>query len=166
MQDQWGPDLQAVIAVLQTALTPAFLLVALGSLLNILTGRLSRIVDRSRELQDRHAATKGMQHDRLVAELRVLEKRMKVVGLSILLGVLSALTVCAMIGLLFLMGLSSFSMAWIVVAVFMLALGLLAGSLVLFVREVQLATHAIHIPEEYLELPAKPTRRAARAKAG
>lgn len=153
MQEQWGPDLQAVIAVLQTALTPAFLLVALGSLLNILTGRLSRIVDRSRELQNRHAGTKGMEHDRLVAELRVMEKRMKVVGLSILFGVLSAVTVCLMIGLLFLMGLTSFSKAWIVVAVFMSSLGLMASALMLFVREVQLATHAIHIPEEYLELP-------------
>ena len=151
MQDNWGPELQAVIAVLQTALTPAFLLVALGSLLNILTGRLSRIVDRSRALQDRHAATEGPEHDRLVAELRVIEKRMRVVGSSILLSVLSALTVCLMIGLLFLMGLSTFSMAWLVVAFFILALGLMAGSLVQFVREVRLSTHAIYIPEEYLE---------------
>ncbi len=155
---KFGPDLDAVIAVLQTALTPAFLLVAVGSLLNILTGRLSRIVDRSRDLQDRHAATQGQEHDRLVTELRVIEKRMRVVGSSILLSVLSALTVCLMIGLLFLMGLSDFSMAWIVVAVFMLALALMAGSLILFVREVGLATHAIYVPEEYLELPPKPKR--------
>ena len=101
---KFGPDLDAVIAVLQTALTPAFLLVSVGSLLNILTGRLSRIVDRSRDLQDRHAATQGQEHDRLVTELRVIEKRMRVVGSSILLSVLSALTVCLMIGLLFLMG--------------------------------------------------------------
>ena len=152
MQENWGPDLQAVIAVLQTALTPAFLLVALGSLLNILTSRLSRIVDRSRDLQERHAATEGREHDRLVAELRVIEKRMRVVGSSILLSVLAALTVCLMIGLLFMMGLSTFSMAWLVVAFFILALGLMAGSLIQFVREVRLSTHAIYIPEEFLEL--------------
>ena len=152
MQADWGPDLQAVIAVLQTALTPAFLLVALGSLLNILTGRLSRIVDRSRDLQERYAVTQGREHDRLVAELRVIEKRMRVVGSSILLSVLAALTVCLMIGLLFMMGLSTFSMAWLVVAFFILALGLMAGSLVQFVREVRLSTHAIYIPEEFLEL--------------
>lgn len=163
---KYGPELEAVIAVLQTALTPAFLLVALGSLLNILTGRLSRIIDRSRNLQDRHAATKGREHDRLVAELRVIEKRMRVVGRSILLSVLSALTVCVMIGLLFLMGLSNISMAWVMVAVFMLALALMAGSLILFVREVGLATHAIYVPEEYLELPPKPIRRTTRRTPG
>lgn len=157
-QPQWGPDLQAVIAVLQTALTPAFLLVALGSLLNILTGRLSRIVDRARDLQDRYATTNGLEHERLVDELRILEKRMKVVGKSILFGVLSAVTVCIMIGLLFLMGLTSFSKAWIIVAVFMVALGLMAGSLGLFVREVRLATRAIRVPEEFLELPTGPEK--------
>ena len=36
-----------------------FLLVAVGSLLNVLTGRLSRIVDRSRELQQLHGVTEG-----------------------------------------------------------------------------------------------------------
>ena len=45
MQAEFGPDLSMVISVLQTALTPAFLLVAVGSLLNVLTGRLSRIVN-------------------------------------------------------------------------------------------------------------------------
>ena len=51
MDGKFGPDLASVISVLQTALTPAFLLVAVGSLLNVLTGRLARIVDRSRDLQ-------------------------------------------------------------------------------------------------------------------
>ncbi|MEP7349662.1 MAG: DUF2721 domain-containing protein [Sphingorhabdus sp.] len=74
-------DLQAVISVLQTALTPAFLLVALGSLLNLFTGRLSRIADRSRLLQDLYADTKGDDHARLVEELRISEKRMRVVGI-------------------------------------------------------------------------------------
>ncbi|MEY3833713.1 MAG: hypothetical protein RLZZ130_1191, partial [Pseudomonadota bacterium] len=55
MDGKFGPDLAAVISVLQTALTPAFLLVAVGSLLNVLTGRLSRIVDRSRDLQRQYA---------------------------------------------------------------------------------------------------------------
>jgi hypothetical protein len=62
MDGKFGPDLAAVISVLQTALTPAFLLVAVGSLLNVLTGRLSRIVDRSRDLQRQYAQTDGKAH--------------------------------------------------------------------------------------------------------
>lgn len=153
MQEHWGTELKTVISVLQTALTPAFLLVAVGSLLNVLTGRLSRIVDRSRHLEDRHAAASGQELVRLVLELRILQRRMLIVGRSILLSVLAAVAVCVMIGLLFLMGLTEISMAWIIVAVFMVALALLAWALAAFVREISLATHAIKVPKEYLELP-------------
>jgi ABC-type siderophore export system fused ATPase/permease subunit len=162
MDPKFGPELSVVISVLQTALTPAFLLVAVGSLLNVLTGRLSRIVDRSRDLQRQHAETEGNAHERVVDELRIIERRMRVVGSSILLAVLSAITVCIMIGLLFFMGLSNFSGAGAVVAVFMLALALLAASLLQFVREIRLATYAIYVPEEYLELPPKPVRKRRR----
>lgn len=159
MEPRFGPELSVVISVLQTALTPAFLLVAVGSLLNVLTGRLSRIVDRSRDLQRQHAETQGAAHDRVVAELRIIEKRMRVVGSSILFAVLSAITVCIMIGVLFWMGLSDYSAAWVAALVFMIALALLAASLLQFVREIRLASYAIYVPEEYLELPVKPRRR-------
>ena len=156
MDGKFGPDLASVISVLQTALTPAFLLVAVGSLLNVLTGRLARIVDRSRDLQRQYAETDGPAHERVVRELRITKKRMRVVGSSILLAVLSAISVCAEIAVLFLMGLTQFSAAWVAVAVFMLALALLSACLVQFVREIRLATYAIYVPEEYLELPLAP----------
>ena len=156
MDGKFGPDLASVISVLQTALTPAFSLVAVGSLLNVLTGRLARIVDRSRDLQRQYADTDGPVHERVVRELRITKKRIRVVGSSILLAVLSAISVCAEIAVLFLMGLTQFSAAWVAVAVFMLALALLSACLVQFVREIRLATYAIYVPEEYLELPLAP----------
>ena len=162
MIGEFGPDLAVVISVLQTALTPAFLLVAVGSLLNVLTGRLARIVDRSRDLQRQYAETEGPAHERVVRELRIIEKRMRVVGSSILLAVLSAIAVCIMIGVLFLMGLSDLSAAGVAVAVFMLALVLLAACLLQFVREIRLATYAIYVPEEYLELPPQSVRKGKR----
>ena len=112
MDGKFGPDLASVISVLQTALTPAFLLVAVGSLLNVLTGRLARIVDRSRDLQRQYADNDGPAHELVVRELRITKKRISVVGSSILLAVLSAISVCAEIAVLFLMGLTQFSAAW------------------------------------------------------
>ncbi len=162
MTPKFGPELDVVISVLQTALTPAFLLVAVGSLLNVLTSRLSRIVDRSRDLQRQHTETEGAAHERVVDELRIVERRMRVVGSSILLAVLSAVVVCIMIGLLFWMGLSDYSAAWFAALVFMIALALLAASLLQFVREIRLATYAIYVPAEYLELPPKPKRQRRR----
>jgi len=156
LDGKFGPDLASVISVLQTALAPAFLLVAVGSLLNVLTGRLARIVDRSRDLQRQYADTDGPAHERVVRELRITKKRMRVVGSAKLLAVLSAISVCAEIAVLFLMGLTQFSAAWVAVAVFMLALALLSACLVQFVREIRLATYAIYVPEKYLELPLAP----------
>jgi hypothetical protein len=143
-------DLANVTAMMQTALTPAFLLVAIGTLLNIFVIRLSRIVDRSRDLQAQHSITKGKEHEMLVAELRIVKKRMAIVNISILLSVLSTIAVCVIIGMLFLMGLAGFAMANAIVATFMLALLLTAGSLLFFVREVQLANHNIRVRDEFL----------------
>jgi len=123
---------------------------------------LARIVDRSRDLQRQYAETEGPAHERVVRELRIIEKRMRVVGSSILLAVLSAIAVCIMIGVLFLMGLSDLSAAGVAVAVFMLALVLLAACLLQFVREIRLATYAIYVPEEYLELPPQSVRKGKR----
>ena len=78
-------SLASVTLILQTALTPAFLLVAIGSLLNMFVGRLARIVDRSRDLQALHPKTSGNEHQLVVDELRILEKRMSVVSASILI---------------------------------------------------------------------------------
>lgn len=140
-----------VTSILQTALTPAFLLVAIGTLLNIFVMRLSRIVDRSRELQARHPGTSDTERERVVDELRIVGKRMNVVSGSILLSVLSTIAVCAMIGMLFLMGLAGVQMAKAIVATFILALALMAASLLMFVREVQLANRNIRVHEEFLQ---------------
>jgi hypothetical protein len=145
-------NLANVTAILQTALTPAFLLVAIGTLLNIFVIRLSRIVDRSRDLQAQHGKTDGKDHQLVVNELRIVGKRMQVVSASILFSVLSTIAVCAMIAMLFLMGLAGFKMATAIVAMFILALTLMAASLLFFVREVQLANRNIRVREEFLKL--------------
>jgi ABC-type siderophore export system fused ATPase/permease subunit len=143
-------DLAAVTSILQTALTPAFLLVAIGTLLNIFVIRLSRIVDRSRELQALHPKTDGKEHELVVDELRIVKKRMATVNMSILLSVLSTIAVCVIIGMLFLMGLAGFGIANAIVATFMIALLLTAASLLLFVREVHLANRNIRVRDEFL----------------
>ena len=143
-------NLATVTSILQTALTPAFLLVAIGTLLNIFVIRLSRIVDRSRELQALHPKTSGKEHELVIDELRIVKKRMATVNMSILLSVLSTIAVCIIIGMLFLMGLGSLAMADAIVAMFMVALLLMSASLLYFVREVHLASRNIRVRDEFL----------------
>jgi uncharacterized membrane protein len=139
--------------LLQAALTPAFLLVALGSMLGLFTGRLARVIDRSRDLQALYAETEGAEHDRIVNELRDLEKRIRTVNAAIALSVLSAIMVCVLIGILFLMELVQMDMTNYAVAAFIVALGLMAASLIMFLLEVRFAIRNVRISEEYLELP-------------
>jgi Protein of unknown function (DUF2721) len=146
-------NLASVTSILQTALTPAFLLVAIGTLLNIFVIRLSRIVDRSRDLQAQHPATTGREHELVVDELRIVEKRLTVVSASILFSVLATVAVCIIIALLFLMGLAGLQMGPAIVATFILALALTVVALLCFVREVQLANHNIRVRDEFLEKP-------------
>ena len=143
-------NLATVTSILQTALTPAFLLVAIGTLLNIFVIRLSRIVDRSRELQALHPKTSGKEHELVIDELRIVKKRMATVNMSILLSVLSTIAVCMINGMLFLMGLGSLAMADAIVAMFMVALLLMSASLLYFVREVHLASRNIRVRDEFL----------------
>ena len=51
-----------IAQTIQLALAPVFVLVAIGNLLNLLSSRLGRVVDRSRRLQERHTATEGSDH--------------------------------------------------------------------------------------------------------
>ena len=62
----------ALIAqTIQLALAPVFVLVAIGNIMNILSTRLGRVVDRSRVLQSLHASTSGDEHDAVVREIQI-----------------------------------------------------------------------------------------------
>jgi len=141
-----------IVTVLQTAMAPAFLLVALGGMLNIFTGRLARVIDRSRVMQNRYLETEGAEHMLCVNELRDLQMRIKYVNSAIYFSVVSAIVVCILIGLLFAMGLTSYSLLpEIVAGAFITAVLLLSVALVQFSREVRIGIRDFMIREEYLE---------------
>ena len=55
---------------IQIALAPVFLLVATASVMNVIAGRLARVVDRSRVLMGRLPDQSGEARMRAVTELR------------------------------------------------------------------------------------------------
>jgi hypothetical protein len=141
-----------IAQTIQLSVAPVFLLVATGALLNVLTGRLARVVDRSRDLITRWAETEGKEHERLVSELRAADRRMDIINNSILSAVACGITVCLLVTLLFVQELLRLDLGIAVSAVFAIAMLLLLGSLILFLIEVRLAIRTIHVPIELLEL--------------
>lgn len=136
---------------IQLSLAPVFVLVAIGNILNILAQRLSRVVDRSRLLQDKHSATEGREHDLVVIEIRLISRRIALISRAILLLVVSGLTIGMTVVVLFLEQFLSLNLQQVAAAGFIIAIGLLMTALWHFLLETRAATAALRIPEEYLE---------------
>ncbi len=144
-----------IAETIQVSLTPVFLLVAIGSILNFLTTRLGRVVDRSRMLQEMHAATQGADHDMVVCEIRSIAKRIELVGRAILMLVISGLLIGTTVVILFVGGLTGAEIDQIAAGFFIASIALLLIGLVLFLLETREASASLRIPETYLELDRK-----------
>lgn len=143
---------EAMIAqTIQLSLAPVFVLVAIGSIIATLTLRLGRVVDRSRELERCHGTTEGLEHDMIVREIRVSDRRIELIGRALLLLVLAALSIGVTVILLFVQDFAQIGLSVVIAVTFILAIVLLMWALLLFLRETRVATDALRIPEEYLE---------------
>jgi hypothetical protein len=145
-------DKPLIVQTIQLALTPVFMLVAIGNIMNILSTRLARIVDRSRVLQEKHPETEGPEHDALVRERRLVARRIHLIGRAFLWLVIASLAVGFTVVLLFIEDFAGFDLKPIVSIIFVASLALLIGALLLFLRETREATAALRIPATYLEL--------------
>lgn len=144
-----------IAQTIQLALAPVFMLVAIGNIMNILSHRLGRIVDRSRLLQERHSQTSGVEHDMVVREIRLIDRRIHFIGRAILLLVLAGLAVGMVVVLLFVEEFAEANLRPVVAISFLLSLGLIMWALLLFLRETREASAALRIPETFLELERK-----------
>ena len=125
---------------IQLAVAPVFLLTALGTLLAVLSGRLSRIVDRARWLIDR---LQGLDHGvakPLVDELALLGRRRMLVNYALGSATLAALFVCLLIALAFLGFMLKANFSLLIAGLFIAAMSAFITALLLFLREVLIAT--------------------------
>jgi hypothetical protein len=152
---EFSPGISTVAATIQSAIAPVFLLAGIGAILNVLAGRLARIVDRARTLEKLHPSSTGPEHDRHVWELRLLDRRITVINASLALCVTSAVAICLVVALLFVGALTDLSIGRIVAFAFILSMGVLTIGLILFLIEVQMSLKAIHVRAELLERDRK-----------
>lgn len=153
------PTLPGIATVAQTitlALSPIFMLTAIGQLLNVLAGRLSRVVDRVRVLEGSLRQYDGEDRARLIWELRVLDRRISIINASLFLAVSSAVLTSLVVALLFVTTLAHLHFATIVALLFILAMLLLIASLAYFMMEVRVSLKAIHVRQDLLALGASP----------
>ncbi len=153
------PAISSLAQTIQLAIAPVFLLAGIGAILNVLAGRLARVVDRSRVLEELYASSEGEEHRRHVLELRVIDRRMRLANASIALIVSSAIVVCLLVALLFVTQVVGLPLRQLVAIAFVLGMTLLIAGLVLFLVEINLALRSLHVREELLEREERSGRR-------
>lgn len=131
---------------IQTALTPIFLISAIGVILNVLTSRLARIVDRARAMEDRSRSPAHRSEGRdLHAKLLVLARRAKWINAAITLITLSALFIALVVVTLFVNAFLRWDLSEFVASMFILSMTSLAAALLAFLIEVRIATATLRI---------------------
>ena len=140
-----------IAQTIQLSLSPVFMLAGIGALLNVLAGRMARVVDRARVLEALHPRSTGPEHDRHVWELRLLDRRISIINAALFMAVSSAVMTCMVVALLFVAELAVLHIGTTVALAFILAMVLLIASLVAFMIEVRVSLRAVHIRAELLE---------------
>jgi CBS domain containing-hemolysin-like protein len=132
--------------LIQVALTPIFLISAIGVTLNVLTSRLARIVDRARAMEnelcqpDYQAGTRDLH-----AALGVLERRARYINAAITLITLSALFIALVVVMLFVNAFLRWDLSVFIASMFILSMLALAAALLAFLIEVRIATTTLRI---------------------
>jgi len=141
-----------IAQTIQLALAPVFVLVAIGNIMNILTTRLGRIVDRSRKLQELHATPTAAEHVAVVVEMRYIDRRIQLIGHSLLLLVCSGLCIGVTVGVLFLGEMVGTELRMATEVSFFLAIALLMIALIYLLLETRLVSSTLRLPRDLLEL--------------
>ena len=134
-----------VAHVIQMSVAPVFLLTGVGAILNVLTNRLARIIDRARILEGRLPTVEQSDQHRMHGELAILERRSKLIHWAISLCTICALLVCIVIATLFAGAFLAMDISVFIGLLFIFAMLALIGGLVGFLWEISLATASIRI---------------------
>jgi Protein of unknown function (DUF2721) len=132
--------------LIQIALTPIFLISAIGVTLNVLTSRLARIVDRARSMED-VLRRSDLTHDGrdLHGALGVLARRARHINAAITLTTLSGLFIALVVVMLFVNAFLRWDLSVFIACMFILSMLSFAAALSAFLIEVRIATKTLRI---------------------
>jgi Protein of unknown function (DUF2721) len=145
MAVELGPQIADVGEVVRLAVAPVFLLSGVGVTLTLLVGRLARVVDRARALEQGESITHESELHELGGRLSTLEQRARLLGRAIALCTVCALLVAMVVVALFLGALLNIRLAFLISMLFIIAMLSFIGGLSLFLREVFVATRSLRI---------------------
>jgi hypothetical protein len=137
---QTGLEVTEIADAIRLAVAPVFLLTSIGAVLSVLTARISRIVDRACELEDYLAGLDKRLHPPIHGGLKILSRRARLANWSISLCTACALMICSLIAVLFVGAILELDVSIAIALLFILAMLTLILGLLIFLREIFLAT--------------------------
>jgi hypothetical protein len=140
-----------VAEIVRLALAPVFLLSGIGAFVNVLASRLSRIVDRSRQIEPLLLASRGAEHDRWIGDLVVLDRRMSLISWATGLSVASAVLTCLVVVLLFAATLTRTHLGDAIALLFIASMLTIGAGFAIFLIETTIAGRAVRIRSELLQ---------------
>jgi hypothetical protein len=146
-------SLADLIPTLQLAVGPVILISGVGLILLSMTNRFGRVIDRSRILTEDLRRAPRSARAKVLAQVRILARRARIVRAGIALAALSVLFAAIMVISLFLGALLQLGMVTLIVVLFILCMLSLIASLILFMSDVSLSLRAL-----WLELPPQAQR--------
>jgi hypothetical protein len=139
----------AIARVIQLAVAPVFLMAGISGLLNVLTNRLARIIDRARlieaQLEKASSGEPEAAHASRRERLLIFSTRARLVNYAITLCTACASMVCLVIIALFSGVFLKVDLSVLIGVLFVLAMLSLFSALVCFLREILLATRSLRI---------------------
>jgi hypothetical protein len=144
-------SVETVADIVRLAVAPVFLLSGIGAFLNVCTSRLSRIVDRSRDIEPLLLASRGYEHDRWIGELEVLNRRMSLVSWAIFLSVVSAVLICFVVALLFTASLRGSHFGTAIALLFIGSMLSIGCGFAVFLVETLVGSRAVRVRSELLQ---------------
>ncbi len=136
---------------IQLALAPVFLLTGIAGILNVMTNRLARIIDRGRYFESHWSTMDPLARQAAALELRSLEQRRRVASQAITAGTFAALLVCLVVATLFFEALLDLPLKWLAGVFFIASMGAMIVGLWAFLSEVRLANSTVRVPVDMLE---------------
>ena len=132
--------------LIQLAIAPVFLLTAVTTLINVLTGRLGRAIDRRRSLAVALLNLEGSLAEQGRLEFEFELRRGRLIYAAIVMSVTSALLVATLICVAFIEAFVTLGFARVIAVLFVLAMCSLMASLAIFLREIFLAVNSPRAP--------------------
>ena len=139
-----------ISSLIQLSVAPVFLLAGVAGLLNVFTGRLTRIIDKVEKLdnfiniQEKKDAYFKEDYE-LIKRRRFLIMRMQNTNLALFFCTATGLMVALVILMMFFSALLNFDSATFISILFIVAMASLIISLLLFLREIYFTTSFIKV---------------------